>query len=161
MIRRQKPAKWALVVALVVAAVAFGSAAARAAFFIGVQAHLAPVTGTKATGQFNGVLVRNTGGGKAARPGGSSWQLSWRLSLPALKGPMATSLRIGRADGAAQMMRLLCAQCSTSANGTTTLTSSQVSRMGDAHGVVVVRTRSATLRGTIKMLVHVAHPEGR
>src|SRR5712691_10838272 len=105
----------AFLVALAVAAAASGSAAAAMpAFWLNLHARLAPVAGTTAAGRFDGALVR-TGDGRtpetqsAVPRAGSRWRLSWKLTLPALRGPMTASLRVSAAPGAAPMARMLCA----------------------------------------------------
>jgi hypothetical protein len=158
-IRRRTAQMRALVAGLaVVALTAGGAAAATPAFSLRLHARLAPVAGTTAAGRFDGGLVM-TGGAlpyaKAVVPRvGNHWRLTWRLNLPALNGPISASLQLRTANGAASSARMLCTQCTRSANGTLTLTGSQALRILRADAVVVVRTQSSTLRGTVKV-VHV------
>jgi hypothetical protein len=139
------------VVALAVAAIACGSAAAiLPTSWVQVRAHLAPVSGANAAGKFSGLLVR---GDVPSR-----WQLTWTLSLPSLGGPMTASLRVGAAQGSAASTRMLCKQCARGARGTLTLTMNQALRVTRDNAVVVVQTPSATLRGPVKAVVHVPVP---
>jgi opacity protein-like surface antigen len=136
---------------LAAAAIACGSAAAvMPSTWVTVRAHLAPVSGTSGTGRFNGLLLR---GGAASR-----WQLTWELSLPALRGPMTASLQVGAAKGAAPATQMLCKQCARGAKGAMTLTGSEALRVTRDDVVVVVQTPSATLRGPLKAFVHVPVP---
>jgi len=149
-----------LLLGLAAAAVAAGSAtAALPAPKVRVYARLAPVAGTTAAGRFNGLLAR-TGDGSlpAAVPrAGQRWQLAWNLSLPALRGPATASLRINAGGGAAPIVRGLCTGCGTRTGGTVTLTPNQVFRIARGSALVTVRTRSARLRGTVRVL-YVAKP---
>lgn len=150
----------ALVAGLAAAAVVAGSAAAaRPMFLLNVHARLAPVAGTKAAGSFDGELVLSSGSktsGTASLPRAAvPWRLSWRLSLPALKGAMTASLHLRAANGAAPATRTLCTHCGTAVSGTMTLTGTQALRITQADSFVVVSTRSATLRGPIKVFVRV------
>jgi hypothetical protein len=146
----------AFLVGLAAAAVAAGSAAAAVPMVFPVHARLAPVAGTKAPGQFNGVLAQS---GSIPQPvqrsampiNGVSWRLSWKVSLPPLGRPAAVTLRIGARGGAAAVMRVLSAHCTVSAKGTIKLTGSQATRVARGDAVVMVRTPSATLRGTIRL----------
>jgi hypothetical protein len=158
MIRRRRGAT-TLVVGLVIAAItAGGMAAATSTFWWNLRARLAPVAGTKDAGQFQGVLVRSGGGvtldAGTRVPAGSQWGLSWRLTLPPLDGPMTVSLRIGSERSSTSVTRVLCTRCSTSAAGTMTLTARQARRLSKGDAVVVVRTRSARLRGPVKVVLH-------
>ena len=141
---------------LAVAAVATGSAtAAMPGFTVRVHAHLAPVSGTAASGKFRGLLVRGYGGQAPQRQSAtprsrSQWRLAWRLSLPALSGPVTASVRVHAKGGAAPAARVLCGRCATKARGTMTLTTSQAVRIANGNSVVVIHAGSATLRGTIK-----------
>jgi hypothetical protein len=144
-----------LVVGLVVAGSACGAAAAALPRFgLTVHAHLAPVDGTKASGNFSGTLLSAFG----AMPSDSQWRLTWRLSLPTLHGGMTAALRVDAAGGAAQTTRTLCTQCSTTASGVLELTRSQQLRILKGESVVVVRTPSATLRGPVDVLMAVPQP---
>lgn len=142
-----------VVAGLAVAAVAAGSAAAAApGILIRVHARLAPATGTTASGRFDGMLFKR---GMEARPQavprtGSHWRLAWRLSLPSLSGPVTATLRVRADRRAAAAGHVLCSRCTTSASGSMTLTGSQAMRIASGHGFVVVRSQSATLRGTIR-----------
>lgn len=158
MIRKRKAAKRALVVGLLVAAFACGSAAAAAipVLLVNLHARLAPVAGTTATGQFSGSLSVTIGSElepseNLPTPGRS--QLLWRLSLPALHGPMSASLRLRatKTASAAPAERVLCSRCSTTANGTLNLTVAQGLRIARSGAMVIVRTPSATLRGAVKV----------
>jgi hypothetical protein len=145
------------VVGLVVAAItAGGTAAATSTFWWNLRARLAPVAGTKEAGQFQGVLVKMGGGvtPDTSVPAGSKWGLTWKLTLPALDGPMTASLRIGSERSSTSVTRVLCTRCSTSAAGTMTLTARQARRLSKGDAVVVVRTRSARLRGPVKVGLH-------
>jgi hypothetical protein len=142
---------WMFVAVLAVAAIACGSAAAiLPSSWVQVHARLAPAGGTNAAGTFSGLLLR---GGAASR-----WQLTWKLSLPALGGPMTASLRVPAAQGAASATRMLCSRCARGAKGAMTLTGSQALRVTRDDAVVVVQTPSATLRGPVKAFVHVPVP---
>jgi hypothetical protein len=150
----------------VLAAVASGTAAAatRAVFFLTVHARLAPGSGTKATGRFSGVLVREAiakaSSSHTANPVGNAWRLVWKLSLPPLEGPVTGTLRIAGANGAAPVMRILCTQCALTPRGALTLTASQESRLAGSHAVVAVRALSATLRGVVRLAVQIPTPSG-
>jgi hypothetical protein len=151
MIKTPRAGTGSLVIGLVVAAIAAGSAAATGpAYWIDLHARLAPVVGTNAAGKFGGVL-RSTGGHTTTVVG--NWQLAWSLSLPQLDGPITATLRISSARS-----RVLCTGCSTKASGTTTLTAHQVTRISKSHAVVVVRTHSARLRGPVKAFLHIPTP---
>jgi hypothetical protein len=150
----------ALAVGLVIAALAYrGAAAARSAFLIQVHARLAPVAGTKAYGRFNGGLAGASGGitpfGKNKTQSGTHWQLTWRLSRPALSGSVTASLRVAASNGFPRVVRVLCTQCSAKATGTAALTASEVMRIARAKAVVVVQTSSAKLRGPLKPFLQV------
>ena len=158
MIRRRRGTR-TFVVGLVVAAItAGGTAAATSTFWWNLRARLAPVAGTKEAGQFQGVLVKASGGitpyAGTSVPPGSQWGLTRRLTLPALEGPITASLRIGSARSSTSVTRVLCTRCSTSAAGTMTLTARQARRLSKGDAVVVVRTRSARLRGPVKVGLH-------
>jgi hypothetical protein len=146
-----------LVLGLALGAVAAGSgAAAVPALRLRVHASLTPVTGTGAVGRFTGLLARSTGppqrpAAQVAPPTGRQWRLTWKLSLPSIGKPMSASIRLGGESGAT---RVLCADCSATAQGTLTLTGSQVIRLAQGDGVVLVRAPSATLRG--RVLTHSA-----
>jgi hypothetical protein len=126
-----------------------------------VHARLAPVAGTTAAGRFNGLLARS-GEGPAPQVVPRvplPWRLTWTLRLPALHRPTTGSLRIAAEGGAPPVVRVLCPRCATRANGTIRLTASQALRIAGSDAVVVVRARSATLRGAIKVTrVPVAMP---
>ena len=157
MIRRPKAEKRALVVALLIAAIACGSAAAAVipVYWANLHARLAPVAGTTHAGRFAGTLLVRFGETDPAEPSdpappGHS-QLTWKLSLPALHGAMSALLRIRATKDAAAVSRTLCASCSTTANGTLNLTVDQGMRIASSGAVIVVRTASATLRGPVKV----------
>ena len=159
MIRRRRVGTRTLVVGLVVAAItAGGTAAATSTFWWNLRARLAPVAGTKEVGQFQGFLVKSSGGmtpyAGTLVPAGTQWWLNWRLTLPALDGPVTASLRIGSSRRSTGVTRMLCTRCSTTATGTMTLTATQARRLSKADAVVVVRTRSARLRGPVKVVLH-------
>ncbi len=145
-----------LAVGFVVVAIAAGSATAAASTFrIDVHARLAPVAGAKTAGRFSGVLTPKLAphhiapGAKVAVLPGSTWQLAWRLYLPKLAGPMTATLRVGPA----RKSHVLCTGCSTKASGDLNLSARQVRSISKADAVVVVRTRSAMLRGPLKVLL--------
>jgi hypothetical protein len=154
-IRTRRVGIGAFVVALVVSALAAGTATATApADRLEVRARLAPVSGTKATGVFSGTLVKRGGtrvtpGGRTAASPGVRWALSWGLSAPELNGPVAVSLRFGSGGSSAQATRVLCTSCSTKAMGMSMLSARQVTRINRGDAKVVVRTRSAKLRGSL------------
>jgi hypothetical protein len=153
----------AIAVALVIAALAYGgAAAARSAFLIQVHARLAPVAGTKVYGRFTGGLAGASGGitpfGKQETQSGTHWQLTWRLSRPVLTGSVTASLRVAASNGFPRVVRVLCTQCSTKATGTVALTASEVMRIARAKAAVVVQTSSAKLRGPLKPLFLVQVP---
>lgn len=153
MIRRRRAGARGILVGLAVAAMtAGGTAAATSTFSVNLHARLAPVAGTKSAGQFEGVLVK-VGGGitPATLPAGSQWRLTWRLTLPALDGPAAASLRIGSERHSSSLTRVLCTRCARTATGTMTLKGPQGKRVSKGRAVVVVRTRSARLRGPVKV----------
>jgi hypothetical protein len=154
-IRRRRGAR-TLVVGLVVAAItAGGTAAATSTFWWNLRARLAPAAGTKEAGQFQGALVKLGGGvtpdAITSAAAGSRWGLTWKLTLPALDGPVRATLRIGSEPGSTSVTRVLCTRCSTTASGTMTLTARQARRLSKADAVVVVRSRSARLRGSVKV----------
>ncbi|MFZ0342658.1 MAG: hypothetical protein WAL31_10025 [Gaiellaceae bacterium] len=159
MIRRRKVGTGALAVGVAVAAIAGGAAAA--ATSMDVHARLSPVAGTKKAGKFSGMLAevgprRITPGGRAVTPKLTPWRLTWSLTLPRLDGPMTATLRLGSARNS----RVLCTRCSERAAGTITLTARQGTSMSKADAVVVVRTRSARLRGSVKVSAPVPVAKG-
>jgi hypothetical protein len=140
----------ALAVGFAVAAIAGG--AATAATSMGVHARLSPVAGTKKVGTFSGVLTelgahRITPGGTPVKPLPGGWRLAWSLSLPGLDGSMTATLRFG----SARTTRVLCTRCSKRAGGSIVLTARQGTSVSKGDAVVVVRTRSAKLRGPVKL----------
>lgn len=146
----------AFLVGLAVAAMAAGTAAAAVPMVFPVHARLAPVAGAETAGQFDGVLARSGSmPGQAQRSAlpinGVSWRLGWNVSLPPLGRPASVTLRIGSARGAAAVVRVLSARCTGSAKGTIKLTGSQAARVARGEAVVMVRTPSATLRGTVRV----------
>jgi hypothetical protein len=147
----------AFLVGLAAAAIAAGTASAAVPMVFPVHARLAPVAGTKTAGQFDGVLARSGSiPGQAQRRSalpinGVSWRLGWNVSLPPLGSPASVTLRIGSAGGAAAVVRVLSARCTGSAKGTMKLTGSQAARVARGDAVVMVRTPSATLRGTVRV----------
>jgi len=150
--RRRTAGTRALLVGLVVAAIASGTAAAAVSTLgLRVHARLAPKGATTAAGRFSGTIVKSGDGGAAPRAP-IHWQLTWSLRLPALHGSKSASLRIGAGLHAPAVARALCTGCTTTASGTLTLTPSQVFRIAQSHGTVVVRAPSATLRGAVKVL---------
>ncbi len=158
MIRRRRGAR-TLVVGLVIAAITAGSAVAGTSTWLEVHARLKPVAGSKDGGRFDGVLIRKDGrvitpDSDVPIPVGSRWQLVWSLSLPKLDDPMTASLRIGGQRNSVGGTRMLCTRCSVKANGTMTLTARQAMRIAKEDAVVVVRTRSARLRGSVKAFAH-------
>jgi hypothetical protein len=62
---------------------------------------------------------------------------------------MTATLRVG----SARTSRVLCTQWSTKGTGTTLLTAREARSINKGEAVVVVRTRSATLRGHVKAAV--------
>ena len=88
---------------------------------------------------------------RKAIPLRSRWQLAWSLSLPKLEGQMSASLRIGSGGSSVLTTRPLCSGCSTRTSGISTLTARQAASLSQGNAVVVVRTRSAKLRGTVKV----------
>lgn len=158
--RRAGKRTTALTVGLVAAAIACGSAAAvLPVYWLNVQAHLAPVAGTKEAGQFNGVLLMSNGpppqpAQSGAQPVGSFWRLTWKLRLPALSGRRSAMLRFPAEKGVPAAARVLCTQCSTRAKGTIALTGSEAERVVKADAAVVVWTNSARLRGTVEVTTH-------
>ena len=156
MIRTRAAGMGALVVALAVAAVAAGSAAAAMQTpNLRVHARLAPVGGTTPSGRFDGLLARGIASGSqpmAVPRARLRWQLAWNASLPAFRGPATVSLRINAGGGAARVVRVLCTNCGSSAAGAVTLTASEVFRIARWGGVVTVRAPSARLRGRLRVL---------
>ena len=159
MIRTRRARARTLVVGLVIAAItAGGTAAAASTVPVELRARLAPVAGTKAAGKFDGALVKVrrvgiTPGGRTSVPAGGRWRLNWRLTLPKLDGPMTASLKIGSARSSASVTRVLCSRCSSKGVGTITLTDGQAKRISKGDALVVVRTRSARLRGRVKVVL--------
>jgi hypothetical protein len=148
--RRRRVGTGTLAVGLAVAAIAAGGATAATA--MGVHARLSPVAGTKKAGKFSGVLTEMsphgiTPGGSVTPPQLGPWRLTWSLTLPKLDGSMTATLRIG----SARSSRVLCAQCSKKAGGAIVLTARQGRSLSQGDAVVVVRTRSARLRGSVKV----------
>ncbi|HEX4323859.1 MAG TPA: hypothetical protein VHZ77_04420 [Gaiellaceae bacterium] len=163
MIRRRRAGTGTLVVGLVAAAIAAGSAVAGTSTWMDVHARLKPVAGTKDAGRFDGVVSWKGGrvitpDSNVPVPSGSRWQLVWSLSLPKLDGPVTASVRIGRQRSSVHATRVLCTRCSAKANGTMTLTANQARRIAKEDAVVVVRTRSARLRGSVRVSVHTPVP---
>lgn len=143
-----------LLAGLAVAAIACGSAAAAMpTFSFRLHARLAPVAGTTAAGgDFAGALTTNLGGTRltgAVPRARHHWQLTWRLRLPALRGPAVTSLRIRPTKHAAAVTRMLCTSCNSTAAGTLAMKGSQAIRIARGDAVVVVQMPSARLRGTV------------
>jgi hypothetical protein len=149
----------ALPVGLAAAVVCGSAAAAAPTYAIRVHARLAPVTGTTAAGRFSGLLAKSAlppqGTATVVPRVGQGWRLSWKLSLPSLRGPVTASLRISGKNGAPPVARVLCRGCSTTANGRMPLTASQALRVAGSDAVIVVRARSATLRGRVKASTHI------
>jgi hypothetical protein len=151
--RTRRTGTTSLVVALAVAAIAAGSATAATSMWIDVHARLSPVAGTRAAGKFSGVLVELgpthgiTPGGTVAIPAKTRWRLTWNLTLPTLHGPTTTKLRFG----SGRSPRVLYAGRSTKTRGIAVLSARQARSIAKADAVVVVRTRSATLRGPVKV----------
>lgn len=83
---------------------------------------------------------------------GIHWQLGWKLGLPALHGPVDALLRIRADNGAAAVARVLCTGCARRASGSIVLTGSEALRLVRSDATVVVRSRSTTLRGVVKVL---------
>jgi hypothetical protein len=156
MIRRLRAGAGTVVVGLAVAVIAAGSATAVVPVeSLDVHARLAPIAGTNATGRFTGLLVRRrlrqiTPGGSLAAPTPSQWQLTWSLRLPKLEGHATASLRIRSGGNSARATHVLCTRCATRATGTMALSARQVTSIGKGDAVIVVRTRSAKLRGSVK-----------
>lgn len=157
MIRTRKAGARPLVAALAAAAIAAGGAAAATSTWIGVHARLSPVAGTREAGRFSGALVE-VGPTRGIRPGGtvaipskSRWRLTWSLALPKLHAPMTATLRLG----SGRSPRVLCTGCSAKSRGIVALTARQTRSITSADAVVVVRTRSATLRGPVKVELQV------
>jgi len=164
-IRTQGARTRVLVAVLAVAAVVCGAApAAMPTPLFRVYANLAPVAATKRNGKFNGALAMSGG---AMKPSGAvprtthHWQLTWKLRLPALGAPAAASLRIRAAKSAAPVTRVLCARCAATAKGMLKVTGSQAVRIANGGAVVVVQTRSARLRGTVKAEAHLPRSSRR
>jgi hypothetical protein len=150
-----------LLIALAVAASAgVTAAAAMPVVLLHVRAQLAPVAGTSARGQFNGVLF-NAGveprlqSDSTLPPRVSQWRLTWKLSLPSLGAPATATLRFGTGSAAA---RVLCKGCARHAVGRVMLTAAQERGITGSHAVVVVRTRSARLRGAVKVMLQFPVP---
>jgi hypothetical protein len=121
---------------------------------LSLHARLAPVAGTNATGRFSGLLVK-PGQPMAAEPSptprfGNKWRLSWKVSLPALRGRVEASLRIPARNGAPGFVHVLCTGCTTAAHGTITLPNSQALRVAGSRASIVVRSSSAMLRGAVR-----------
>jgi hypothetical protein len=145
-------------VGLSIAVITCGTtAAAMPTFWLQLRAHLEPVAGTTAAGRFNGVLAKSgVASGKTALPRYTGvWRLTWTFTLPSLGGSTTAWLRLPAQKGAAAVARVLCTHCAARAKGTMTLTSSQALRIAGSHSVVVVRTSSARLRGTVKVFAHI------
>ena len=156
MIRTRTAGTRAFLIGLAIAAIAAGAAAAAVPMALPVHARLAPVAGTKAAGQFSGVLASNGGlqhavQGSSLPINGTSWRLGWSVSLPPLGRPAAVTLRIGARGSAAAVTRVLSARCTASAKGSLKLTGSQAARIAQGDAVVMVRASSATLRGTVRV----------
>ena len=157
MIKTQRAGKRVLVVGLLVAAIACGNAVAAAipAFWVKLHARLAPVSGTAAAGWFTGTLLVAVGGPGRPEPSDNLPQpnrsvLTWKLSLPALRGPISASLRTRGTQSAPPVTSILCARCSTVVSGSLNLTVAQGLRIVRPGAVIVVRTASATLRGRVE-----------
>ena len=121
-----------------------------------VHANLAPTPGTTAVGKFDGLLSRSGGGPLPVQPRiGSRWLLTWRLSLPATTASATATLHVKGVGGTAPVARVLCARCASSADGTAVLTPGEVLRLAKGDGTVTVRTGTAMLSGTVKVLAHV------
>lgn len=155
MIRTRLAGTRLLLVGLVAAAVAAGSAAASMPVLtVSVHARLAPISGANAAGRFSGLLVKH-GQPVGAEPSpsprvGNRWRLSWKVSLPALSGKTTVLLQVPARDGAARFVHVLCTGCTSTTNGTLALTNSQAIRIAQSHASVVARTPSAMLRGAVK-----------
>lgn len=158
MIRTGKAGKRALVVGLMVAAVACGTATAAVipVLSLSLHARLMPVAGTAAApGQFSGTLLVNVGGTTVEPsdplPPVNRSVLTWKLSLPALQGPISAALRLRATKSAPPLVRMLCTHCSNTAHGRITLTKTQGLRVATSRAAVVVTAASATLRGPVKV----------
>lgn len=151
-----------LLIALALVAIATPTvAAAMPIVLLHVRAQLAPVAGTSARGQFNGVLFNagveprlQSDSAFPALPG--QWRLSWKVSLPSLGGAATATLRFGAGKSAGA--RVLCRRCAKHAEGAVMLTAAQATRITGSHAVVVVRTRSAALRGAVKVVLQFPVP---
>jgi hypothetical protein len=136
-----------LLLGLVVAAIAVGTAAAVISTVgLRVQARLTPVAGGSAAGRFDGLLSRSGEGTPppAVPRAGAHWHLAWSMGLPALRGPAAATLQTGAG------IHVLCTHCGRSARGTLVLTNGQAMRIADSDAVVVVR--AARLRGVVRVV---------
>jgi hypothetical protein len=149
-----------LLIGLAVAATAATSAAAMPIVLLHVRAQLASVAGASARGRFSGVLF-DAGVEPRLQPNSTrpplvnQWRLTWKLSLPPLGGSATATLRFGT-GGAAP--RVLCKRCARHAQGAVMLTPAQEGRITDSHAVVVVRSRSATLRGPVRVVLQFPVP---
>ena len=156
MIRTRTAGTRAFLVGVVAAAIAAGTAAGAVPLTaIPVQARLAPVAGTTASGQFSGTLARVLADAQPTQTSalprkGIRWRLRWSVSLPQLPRPATVTLRISSAGSAAGMVRVLSERCVSSARGTLTLTGSQALRVARGDAVVTVRAGTAILRGTVR-----------
>ena len=167
MIRTRTAGTKSILVGLVIAAIAAGSAAAVAPIsVVPLQARLAPVAGTtSAPGRFSGVLARSavpvqgTQGAPAPR-NPTRWRLSWKASLPQLGNPAAMTLQVAARGGAATVAKVLCSSCSASAKGAMTLTNNQATSILNGDAVVMVRAPSATLRGVVRIKHSSGMPPG-
>lgn len=165
-LKTAKPRRWTvnrtqgagtrvLIAGLAVAAVAAGSAAgAVPTLGIPVQARLAPVAGARSAGHFGGLLA-NMGDQPVRTPAlpsnGTTWRLRWKVRLPSLRSPAVVTLRVASHGGTPAVVRTLSARCARSARGIAALTGSQAARVAGGDAVVMVRARSARLRGTVKI----------
>lgn len=155
MIRSRRTGATGLVLLAVTALVCASAAAAIPTFSVGVHAQLAPAAGAPPAGQFDGVLVRSGIGtaqfaNRTMPRHGSAWRLTWRLSIQHAGSPITATLLVRADKGAPSIRRVLCTQCTAEASGAVTLTGSQALRVAGAHAVVVVATRTVTLRGTLR-----------
>jgi hypothetical protein len=159
-IRRRRAGTGTLVAGLVAAAIAAGSVAAGTSTWMEVHARLKPVAGTKEGGRFDGTLIMK--GGRVITPDtnvptppAGRWQLVWNLTLPRLDSAMTASLRVGGRGSSVRSARVLCTGRSPKANGSITLTARQATHVAKGDAVVVVRTRSARLRGSVRVSLQV------
>lgn len=100
----------------------------------------ASLKGAGASGLFSGALSTT----------GTKGTLSWKLTLKPSGAATSAQIRAG-ATGAGALLASLCAPCATGAHGSKAVAGSALAKLVAGKAGVVVKTKSATLRGAAKV----------